>query len=336
VLRIATDTVRKWAKATPGPAIISVSQNDCLDYCECAQCAALAKQEGSQAGPLLHFVNAIADAIKDEFPERTLDTLAYVYTRKPPAHLRPRPNVIVRLCSIECCFAHPLGSDPFNASFREDLRGWSKVAGRLWVWDYVVNFHHSIMPFPNLYVIKPNISLFIENGVTGIYEQAGNINRGGELAELRAYLIAKTLWDPSYDTDRAIGEFLAGYYGAAAPALRAYLDLIHAPARQRPGVHMGIYDAPNSGYLTLDMMTRAETLFDQAEQQVAGDPLLLGRVQVARLPVIYTEVMLGGKDLPNRAARLDQFERVAHAADITRVGGRSSDGLAGWLAAMRK
>ena len=99
---------------------------------------------------------------------------------------------------------------------------------------------------------------------------------------------------------------------------------------------MGIYDAPDAGYLTLDMMTRAETLFDQAEQQVAGDPLLLGRVQVARLPVIYTEVMLGGKDLPIRAAWLDQFERIAHAANITRVGGRSSDGLAGWLAAMRK
>jgi hypothetical protein len=121
-----------------------------------------------------------------------------------------------RLCSIECCFAHPLESDGLNASFREDLEGWAKICNRLWVWDYVINYAHCIMPFPNLWVLRPNIAFYIRNHVTGIYEEANYFSRGGELAELRTYIIAKTLWDPEYDTEKAIAEFLAGYYGPAA------------------------------------------------------------------------------------------------------------------------
>ncbi|MCP4639009.1 MAG: DUF4838 domain-containing protein, partial [bacterium] len=83
VLRIATETVKRWIKESPGASIISVSQNDCHGYCECTDCAALADEEGSQSGPMLHFVNAIADAIAEEHPDVIIDTLAYQYTRKP-------------------------------------------------------------------------------------------------------------------------------------------------------------------------------------------------------------------------------------------------------------
>ena len=62
VLRIATQTVRQWIKESPNASIISVSQNDWHNYCQCEKCSALAEKEGSQAGPLLHFVNAIAES----------------------------------------------------------------------------------------------------------------------------------------------------------------------------------------------------------------------------------------------------------------------------------
>ena len=37
-----------------------------------------------------------------------MDTLAYRYTRQAPKTIKPADNVIIRLCSIECCFSHPL------------------------------------------------------------------------------------------------------------------------------------------------------------------------------------------------------------------------------------
>ena len=56
---------------------------------------------GSTAASLLEFVNAIAEAIEKDHLNDFIDTLAYQYTRKPPQTIRPRRNVIVRLCSIE-------------------------------------------------------------------------------------------------------------------------------------------------------------------------------------------------------------------------------------------
>jgi hypothetical protein len=64
-----------------------------------------------------------------------IDTLAYEYTRQPPRHVQPRPNVIIRLCSIECDSAHPLPA-PSNRKFADDIRGWSKICQRLYIWDY--------------------------------------------------------------------------------------------------------------------------------------------------------------------------------------------------------
>ncbi len=110
VVKLAKARVRQWIKEHPEASIISVSQNDAGDYCQCDQCKALDDQEGSHAGSLLRFVNAVAEDIETDYPKVRIDTLAYQYTRKAPKTLRPRHNVIIRLCSIECCFAHPLGT----------------------------------------------------------------------------------------------------------------------------------------------------------------------------------------------------------------------------------
>ena len=55
-----------------------MSQNDNFNYCQTAAELQIMKEEGSPMGPLLRGVNAIADAIKDEFPHVAVDTLAYV------------------------------------------------------------------------------------------------------------------------------------------------------------------------------------------------------------------------------------------------------------------
>ena len=69
-------------------------------------------------GTLLRFVNAVADAVAERYPDVLVDTLAYQYTRNVPKLTRPRRNVIIRLCSIECCFRHPLTDEtcPENRS----------------------------------------------------------------------------------------------------------------------------------------------------------------------------------------------------------------------------
>ena len=201
VIRICTDGVREAMRKDPNGTAYSVSQNDWDSHCQCPACQAVAAREGSQMGPVLQLVNRVAEAVEKEFPDKVVETLAYRWTRKPPQHMRPRPNVIIRLCSIECCFSHPLATcdSRQNKAFRSDVEAWSKIASRLWVWDYATDFWAYLLPFPNQRVRGPNIRFYVKNHVTGIFEQDNGQSVESELAALGGYITAKCLWNPRYD-----------------------------------------------------------------------------------------------------------------------------------------
>ncbi|MFO7976249.1 MAG: DUF4838 domain-containing protein, partial [Candidatus Hydrogenedentota bacterium] len=104
VAEVIAEELSHRIKENPEPKIWSVSQMDWGNYCECEDCRAINEKEGSRAGALLTCVNRVARALADEFPGHRIETLAYEWSRKPPQNLTPEPNVIIRLCPIECDF----------------------------------------------------------------------------------------------------------------------------------------------------------------------------------------------------------------------------------------
>ncbi|OGV73350.1 MAG: hypothetical protein A3K19_26620 [Lentisphaerae bacterium RIFOXYB12_FULL_65_16] len=279
------EKAKEWLRKDPKATFISVTQNDWDGHCQCAKCKAIDDEEGSPAGTMIRFANAIADAIAPEFPYAAVDTFAYQYTRKPPKITKPRPNVIVRLCSIECDFAHPLESEN-NKAFRDDIENWGKICNRIYIWDYVTNFSNYMQPHPNLRVLGPNVRFFARNGVKGMFEQGNYQSLGGEFGALRAWVLGKLLWDPQLDDNALIDEFLKGYYGAAAPFVRRYIDMLHDRVAET-GVRMGCFMPITAPYLDFKTMTTGEELFQQAEKAVTDQPELLRRVRIAHLPVRY-------------------------------------------------
>jgi Domain of unknown function (DUF4838) len=277
--------LKEKLRANPAATIASVSQNDCFGNCTCPKCKAVDEEEGGPAGSLLRFVNAVAADLETEFPNVAIDTLAYQYTRKPPRLVRPRPNVIVRLCSIECSFARPL-DDPRNKTFFDDLEGWSKIAGRLYVWDYTTNFSHYVQPHPNLEVLAPNIRLFVRRSVRGIFEQGAYQSWGSEMAELRAWMLAKLLWNPGLDEDRLREEFLAGYYGPAAGSMESYLEGLEK-AVASSGDALGCYSPADAKFLSLGTLARSWTRLKSAERKARRSMEYVRRVKRATLPVAY-------------------------------------------------
>ncbi|HEU0038341.1 MAG TPA: DUF4838 domain-containing protein, partial [Verrucomicrobiae bacterium] len=201
--------VKEWLRESPDASIISVTQNDWFGACECEKCKAIDDAEGGPSGSMITFVNYIAEKIEPEFPRQAVDTFAYQYTRKPPKTVKPRPNVIVRLCSIECNFREPL-DHPSNAAFLSDLEGWSKICGRLYLWDYTTDFKNYVNPHPNWFTLGPNVRLFHQYGVRGVFEQGAYQGYGSELGELRAWVLAQLLWNPQQDDRALIKEFLEG------------------------------------------------------------------------------------------------------------------------------
>jgi hypothetical protein len=275
------EQVKQALREAPEARIISVSQNDCFNPCECANCKALDDAEGSHAGSLLAFVNYIAEKIEPEFPKVAVDTLAYQYTRKPPRTLRPRPNVIVRLCSIECNFREPLDS-PANAAFAADIRGWEQRADRLYIWDYVTDFGHYLQPFPDWFTLGSNLRFFQDHHVRGVFEEGAYESFGAEMAEMRAWILAQLLWNPKQDDGALIREFLDGYYGAAGRPLGRYLELMQKASQ---GYNLTCFAPTDTPFLRFEPLAQAEAIWQEAEHAVADDGELLARVRQGHLAV---------------------------------------------------
>jgi hypothetical protein len=322
--------LRQQLRDNPKASIASVSQNDCYNNCTCPRCRAVDEEEESPSGSLLRFVNAVAADIEDEFPHITIDTLAYQYTRKPPRITRPRPNVMVRLCSIECSFSVPL-DDPRNKAFLDDLEGWSEVAERLFIWDYTTDFANYIQPHPNYGVLGPNIRLFIKNNVRGVFEQGAYQSWGSEMAEMRAWMLSKLLWNPSLDAGRLRKEFLEGYFGPSAGDVAAYLGLLER-AVQESGDHLGCFSPPDAKFLSLETMIEAWNTLENAEEKVHKNNVFLGRVRRVRLPVGYVvltrwdafqkEAQERGLSWPWPASRrelMDWFLKTARSEGVTMI-----------------
>ncbi len=321
LVKMAIERVRQWIKENPDATIIDISQNDTGNWCQCPDCKALDDAEGSPAASIIKFVNTIAEAIERDYPHIRIETLAYQYSRKPPKTLRPHKNVIIRLCSIECCFAHPLETCPSEANqrFREDIKAWQPVAPLLYVWDYTTNFAHYLQPFPNFEVLQANVQFFVKHGVKGLFEQ-GNYSPGGngEMAPLRAYVLAKLLWNPNTDVQRHINDFLHGYYGNAAGAIRAYMELLHRQVREK-GYHAHIFEAPTVPHINNDeFLESAERLFDEAERLAESETIRF-RVQVTRLPIWYVKIATNRVTGDARMDLLRKFLAIARKAGITHI-----------------
>lgn len=284
LIRNVLTRVRK----NPDAGIISISQEDRFGPCECADCRAIVEEEGSQSGPWIRLCNEAAEAINKEFPGFLVETLAYQYTRKPLKKTRPSEHVIVRLCSIESDFAHPLAGES-NKSFGDDLRGWAAVAPNLFIWNYVTNFSNYHIPHPNQLAFADDLRFFAANKVVGVFEQGDAFNAAGDFLPLRTWTLARLLWDPAQDAVRLREEFLAGYYGAAAPHLAKYLQLINAKSATpdfRAPCYIGKPD-----YLSDDDIREANRHFDAAAESVRDNEHLARRVARERLTVEHVNLM---------------------------------------------
>ena len=232
VLAICTKNVLKILEEKHDPnaplQIVSVTQNDNFSNCQCENCKAFEDAHGGKpSATVVNFVNQIADVVKEKgYNNVAIDTFAYYYSQSAPEGIVPRDNVIIRLCSILCCFSHPLDTKKCNGKFYKDLTDWAKICDRLYIWDYATNYVHTCTVFPNFGVIQKNMQIFYENNVKGMYVE-GNyyMNRcDTEFGELRAYMISKCMQDPYCDLDKEVAGFCDAYYGPGGKYVKKIVD----------------------------------------------------------------------------------------------------------------
>ena len=318
VLEIVCERLDSLFKANPGQSTISISQNDGSDtYCRCPLCQAAIDEDGGPSGPIIRFINKVAD----RFPDKTISTLAYLFSVQPPKVTKPRKNVSIMLCDIDCRRQTALTENPSGQYFMKALEGWSKISDNLFVWDYGINFDNYLSPFPNFSTMGYNMRIFKEHNVKMHFSQIAS-ERGGDMAELRSYLAANLMWDADANCDSLIRHFLDAYYGAAAKPIYRYIRTMEGAA-VGTDVDLFIYDSPVSykaNILRPALLKRYNEYFDEAEALVADDSVRLARVRRSRLPLQYSalEIARTNPDMDREAAAqaLALFEQRCREFDV--------------------
>ena len=284
VLEILIQNLKKRMVDEPTMKYWSVSQNDDLGFCQCDRCSAVDKIEGGPQGSIVRFVNKVAA----RFPDQVISTLAYTYSERAPLVTKPIKNVQIMLSSIDCNRSKPIATDPRAANFRKNLKDWSRITSNLFVWDYAVQFTNYVSPFPNLSILQSNLQFFRLNKVQGVFSQ-GSGETQAEFSALRGYLLAKLSWDTDADVEKLTHDFLAGYYGEAAPFVQQYISLLDKELKAADQ-RLNIYGNPvsvHNTYLRPAMLDQYGRLFDKAEEVTLGDPIRIQHVRAARLPVEF-------------------------------------------------
>ena len=327
VLEIVKDSVRSFFKNSPISDVISVSQDDNTQYCQCENCSKIDNKEGSPAGSLIHFVNEIAK----DFPDKTISTLAYQYTRKPPK-TKPLENVLITLCSIECDRSIPI--DEGCKDFSSDLKGWSSLTDNIRIWDYTTQFTNFLAPFPNWGTIKPNINLFVDNNAKWIFEQ--HSRNDSELFELRSYVMAKLLWDPSLNFNTLIKDFNDKYYGDGGKYITEYISKIQSQI-DNTSFFLFLYGDPSQGFdsfLSPQNLSNYDKLFNKALSKVDYNSNYFKRILRSKISIDYAILELYRKNFsdlykltfyenslkkinPELIERLNNFSDVCSENNIT-------------------
>lgn len=255
LIKNVLETLRK----NPDAKMIDVSQNDWHGFCTCPKCKAIDDAEESHSGTLVFMLNKVAEAVEKEFPDVLVESLAYQYTRKPPKTIKPRDNVLIRLCTIECSYIQPLDGEQ-NKTFAADIEGWSKIAKHLFIWDYTTNYNDYLGPHPNLRVLVPNVRYFIRHAAIGLFAEG----EGDDFCELKNWLLLRVMWEPHLDGEKLIDEFVRGYYGeAVAPLIEQYWDVLIAQA-EKEKIYLGCFGMNSAKWIDLPTLNRVTAIMNQA------------------------------------------------------------------------
>jgi len=226
VIKIMIEKTKEIFRNNPDATITSVSPNDGRGFCDCPNCKKLDNENGGRSGSYFYLVNKVAEGIKDEFPNKRILALSYLDYANPPTNMKIADNVVVQLCTDSHAWPYQFCFTTESDVFQNYMKKWGKSGAGIFIWDYVVSYVHMLMPLPNMPVIADNMRFYEKNNAKGIMLQGSCYSAGGDMSDMRAWVWAKQMWNPSLDTKTLMKDFIYGNYGECARPIWDYQMMI--------------------------------------------------------------------------------------------------------------
>ena len=299
-----------YLDANPDVPSVHISQNDNNEYCRCDACLADIEYYGAPSGTIIEMLNYVCEQLatyKDGiYKDVLVITFAYRWSFDAPENIVCHDNIVIEYTLIDQCQQHSL-TDPecnhieedlvrHNAGIIEQINKWASISKQCLVYDYGLDCRYYYTPFPDFDVLRENYAYYATLNPWGYMNLCNPHQNGCDFSELRFYLYAKLLQYPNMteeEYNRHIDEFIAAYYGDAAPIVKEYFDWTQKITDEHNQC-FSFYASPEEMFGEKVFGTNSDyllDLFDRALAAVADDET--SRTRVRRLWVGMEYLRLG-------------------------------------------
>lgn len=334
--------VKQRLRAEPDREFVSMTHGDTSHLCRCESCQE-SYRKYDYAATFMLFYNKVAEQVAREFPDARLMVLAYGITFKPNV-VAMHPNIRIVWCPISADYAHAFDQGQINPvqDYVGQLKHWLGQSKQLGIWYYQYQTDN-LLPRPGIATTARDFQIFESLGVDQIFVEFATTGRktkpsfDGDKSDfpcfgdpkygyfifplgqehLRAYLVARLLWDPTYDIDTGIREFSTIYYGPAGEEMIQYFNLLESLDSYEPSesrfrglgeVHMSNSFAPKLKYPVIEKL---DALLATARQKAKDNPQLLRRVEMAQMSIDLATLVYAPADAPLRKVAFERFFALA-------------------------
>lgn len=233
---------------------------------------------------------ACAKQLYKKYPDRKVIFLVYNPTYVPSKKIKAFPPNV----AVEMCRHTPAYFEAFSG-FKD------KTIYTYWFGTYRVQ---GLTPKPLVHHIAREMRRFRDGGVMGIHSTSSGEVWGLEGPAYYAY--GKLAWNPDLDVDAVLERYYQGVYGAAAPVMRTFFDLLEE--RITAGDQMQTLEERRSNQEKMrpevyfpaaypdHILVRLERLLDQASAVAKGEREL-GWLKFTQFQFRYTKILASGFNL---------------------------------------
>ena len=229
--------IRKDRENTPKnewPTVYEITLMDSArNLCLCPECKKITQEEGSESALLIRVLNVVAERAEKKYPEIRISSSAYSPARKACKYTKPRKNISLQWSNMyghNDCY-RPI-THPVNAGQYKQYRDWLDRGVRLDMgeyWNMGGRFFNPPRVETCIDALIVNLPYYHKNGARKyVCEFETDYDRAyaQNFARLQNYIGYRLLYDVTLDAEKAIQEFMKGYYGPAEKPMSEFLKIL--------------------------------------------------------------------------------------------------------------
>lgn len=251
-VELVAERARTYFRSEPESEWMGLGPKDGSGFCQCERCSALdvgTYDKHARKKPLtdryIWFLNQVAEALADEFPDKKLAFYAYAAIARPPVKVKPHPNLVPAIAPINYCRIHGV-DHPLCPESREVLqlwREWKALCPQVWHRGYWFNLADPGLNFPMVHRMRREIPLAKEIGLEGFRVECFH-PWANQLPSL--WVASRLMWNHEADVDALLTDFFTHYYGEKAAPHMEKAFRIFEDALDKAPFHTGSsWDFPN-------------------------------------------------------------------------------------------